>query len=397
VEEKRISPPDINKLNVQLSGSGDRPKSIEKSADSGTTSIPEIFVPEDDDNDLITSPVANSIPENKIKAPHSETKSNSSTEKPQPEKEKKEHKHRRPSRKKNTMQDVESLCKHVDPTTIFPSRNKIGKGGYGEVYTAKDIRNSQTIAIKVMIQTVADDLDGIVNEIKVLASCKHANIVNYIESYYWNDHIWVIMEYCDGGTLNRMISEVELQESQIAYLFKDLLKALTYLHALNIVHRDIKSDNILLNLDGEVKLADLGLCAEIKKGEEKKTMAGSKYWMPPEMIKRDTYNVKADIWSLGCLGFEMVQGFPPYCDYKPVKAMFRIATVGAPTLKQPDKWSQPLKDFLFTKIFLMNPEQRGTAAELLEHPFIQKACKREKLVQAIEIVFLGSSLRMNGF
>jgi len=100
VEEKRISPPDINKLNVQLSGSGDRPKSIEKSADSGTTSIPEIFVPEDDDNDLITSPVANSIPENKIKAPHSETKSNSSTEKPQPEKEKKEHKHRRPSRKK---------------------------------------------------------------------------------------------------------------------------------------------------------------------------------------------------------------------------------------------------------------------------------------------------------
>jgi len=230
--------------------------------DSGGNSIPEIFVPEDDDNDIIITPTSSSPQENKVIIPNNTVNSNSGTEKP--EQEKKDHKQNR-NRKKNTMQDVENLCKHVDATTIFPSRNKIGRGGYGEVYTAKDIRTNQTIAIKVMIQSVADDLDGIINEIKILTSCKHPNIVNYIESYYWNDRIWVIMEYCDGGTLNRMISEVELQESQIAYLLKELLKALIYLHSLNIVHRDIKSDNILLNLDGEVKLADLGLCAEIKK------------------------------------------------------------------------------------------------------------------------------------
>jgi len=126
-------------------------------------------------------------------------------------------------------------------------------------------------------------------------------------------------------------------------------------------------------------------------------MAGSKYWMPPEMIKRETYNFKADIWSLGCLCFEMLQGFPPYNDFKPVKAMFRTATVGAPALKQPDKWSPVLKDLMFSKMFLMNPDERAGGPELLEHQFLQKACKREKLVQAIEIVFLGSSLRMNGF
>jgi len=136
---------------------------------------------------------------------------------------------------------------------------------------------------------------------------------------------------------------------------------------------------------------------KLKKGDEKKTMAGSKYWMPPEMIKRENYNAKVDIWSLGCLCFEMLQGFPPYNDFKPIKAMFRIATVGAPVLKQPDKWSSQLKDLLFTKMFIMNPELRAGAPEILEHPFLYKACKREKLVQAIEIVFLGNSLRMNGF
>jgi len=188
-----------------------------------------------------------------------------------------------------------------------------------------------------------------------------------------------------------------MSESQIAYVLTHILNGLAFLHSRNCIHRDIKGDNVLLNLNGDVKLADLGLCASLKEGEnERVTVAGSRFWMAPEMINRKPYNYQVDIWSLGALTYEMCHGYPPYHNFRSIKALFTTATVGAAPMRNPDKWSSLLKDIMY-QMMRFDPTTRPTAQILCQHNFLSKACPKKKLVQAIEIVFLGNSLRMNGF
>jgi len=193
------------------------------------------------------------------------------------------------------------------------------------------------------------------------------------------------MEYCDAGTLKQLLV-MELGENQIAHIIQQVLNGLQYLHSIKKIHRDIKSANILLSMNGDVKLADFGLCVEgFEEGNS--GMAGSKYWMAPEMSKRQLYNCKVDIWSLGALLVECMEGSPPYSQFKPLKALFLSATQGAPPLKRPGKWSDSLKDFL-SLCFTKDPSKRPNSNELLEHDFISKSCERKELVNSLKLVFM---------
>ena len=129
----------------------------------------------------------------------------------------------------------------------------------------------------------------IISEIEVMRQHQHASIVNYIESYLTcgGHELWVVMEYLDGGALTDVVTETVLSEGQVAGIVYRCLDALAFLHRREIIHRDIKSDNVLLGMKGEVKLTDFGFCAQLSpERDRRETLVGTPYWMAPEVVSR---------------------------------------------------------------------------------------------------------------
>lgn len=260
-----------------------------------------------------------------------------------------------------------------DPEKLFEQLSVLGKGTFGTVYKMRNRLTNEIVAIKEIVLGSQDEMDIVRREIRILHDCSHRNIVAYRGTYLTLSALWIAMEYCAGGSVDGIYKrlKVPLTEPLIAYVCREVLEGLLYLHAHHKIHRDIKGGNVLLTERGEVKLADFGVSTELLHTLSKRnSFIGTLYWMAPEAIQEKEYDERADVWSLGITVIEMAEGCPPRSGYPYARALFAIPKEPPPRLTQrADIWSPLLHKFV-ERMLEKDPRKRPTAQQMLLDPFL---------------------------
>ncbi|KAE8701744.1 Mitogen-activated protein kinase kinase kinase 1 [Hibiscus syriacus] len=286
-----------------------------------------------------------------------------------------------------TSNDNDSSSSTTEPASnIFPNgRFKrtitdwekgelLGRGSFGSVFEGIS-DNGFFFAVKEvsLLDQGSQGKQSIIqleHEIALLSQFEHENIVQYYGTEKDDSKLYIFLELVTKGSLLNLYQKYHLRDSQVSAYTRQILHGLKYLHDRNVVHRDVKCANILVDVSGSVKLADFGL-AKATKLNDVKSCKGTAFWMAPEVVnqKRHGYGLPADIWSLGCTVLEMLTGRIPYYYLECMQALFRIGRGQPPVV--PDSLSKDARDFILLCL-QVNPDARPTADVLLQHPFVKR-------------------------
>lgn len=265
----------------------------------------------------------------------------------------------------------------------------IGQGSFGSVYLALHTVTGELLAVKQVetpspgVPSANDQkkksmIDALKREIGLLRELQHPNIVQYLGCSSSADYLNIFLEYVPGGSVQTMLNSYgALREPLVRSFVRQIVTGLAYLHGRDIVHRDIKGANILVDNKGGIKISDFGISKKMEasnvlggaaNNKNRPSLQGSVFWMAPEVVKQTKYTRKSDVWSLGCLVVEMMTGNHPYPDCSQLQAIFKIGgSKASPSI--PEEASEEAKHFL-AQTFEIDDRERPDADELLLSPFL---------------------------
>ncbi|KAJ2503493.1 Protein kinase of the Mitotic Exit Network [Coemansia sp. RSA 1972] len=264
--------------------------------------------------------------------------------------------------------------------TNYQLGNCIGRGQFGSVYRALDLETGEMVAVKQisLAGQDTDNLDDVMQEVELLKSLSNPRIVRYYGFVKTDAHLNLVMEFVENGSLSATLKSFGAfpERLVLAYAVK-IIEGLMYLHARDVVHCDLKACNILTTKNGNTKLTDFGVSLNLKlrRPDDASLVAGTPYWMAPEIIQLEGACTASDIWSLGCTVIELLTGKPPYSGLMQMAALYRIVEDEHPPI--PDGISEELKNFLLL-CFRKEPSDRPTAAELMNHQWTQQYRRNRK-------------------
>ena len=269
------------------------------------------------------------------------------------------------------------------PTIKWHKGALIGAGSFGNVFLGMNAKTGLLMAVKQVELPSGDShndqrkknmLEALEREIKLLKTLQHENIVQYLDSFADGTHLNIFLEYVPGGSIVALLRNYgAFEEPLVRNFVRQILQGLSFLHAREIVHRDIKGANILVDNKGGIKISDFGISKKVESDllvsarAHRPSLQGSVFWMAPEVVKQTSYTRKADIWSLGCLVVEMISGTHPWAELNQMQALFQIGLSRKPSL--PDEVSSECIDFL-NSTFEIDYTNRPSADELLQHAFL---------------------------
>lgn len=298
-----------------------------------------------------------------------------------------------PARQTQRVSSLPPMYVDVDPRLHFHAFQPVGKGGSGSVYFATPYANpTSRVALKRVSPSTRAKSKALENEIRTMHALRHPNIVQCHEAYSFEGSVWIVMEAMDVGCLTHVLDFLRvkgylLSESHIAYILRETLLGLWTMHSHRCMHRDIKSDNILVSSSGEIKLGDFEYTAVLTEDTPKRnTIVGTAWWMAPETVRSSYYDYGADVWSIGILSVECAEWVPPLFGMESGKAMEVIrsgATIQG--FKRPDMWSVEFADFV-RGCLTRDRSLRYTVPDLLRHPFLEKACSQVQIANVFRAV-----------
>lgn len=277
---------------------------------------------------------------------------------------------------------LEAIEKEESGPSSWIKGRLIGSGSFGTVYLGMNSFTGELMAVK-QVELPSDEsesaqrkksmVDALQREMDILRELQHENIVQYLGTNSEDNVLNIFLEYVPGGSVATLLANYgEFNESLIRNFVRQILQGLKYLHGQNIIHRDIKGANVLVDNKGCIKISDFGISKKIEAKlltSNRVSLQGSVFWMAPEVVKQTSYTLKADIWSLGCLIIEMFSGTHPFPEFTQMQAIFRLGNSGAPTV--PPDCTDDAKDFL-QQTFAIDHTKRPTADDLLKHPFMKR-------------------------
>nr|BAA84943.1 NIK-related kinase [Mus musculus domesticus] len=316
--------------------------------------------------------------------------------------------------------EVTDLGQLPDPTGIFSLDKAIGLGTYGRIFLGIHEKTGSLVAVKVMSARktplpeigrrvrvnkyqksvgwrYSDEEEDLRTELNLLRKYSfHKNIVTFYGAFFklnppgHQHQLWMVMELCAAGSVTdvvRMTRNQSLKEDWIAYICREILQGLAHLHAHQVIHRDIKGQNVLLTHDAEVKIVDFGVSAQVSRTNGRRnSFIGTPYWMAPEVIHCDedprcSYDYRSDVWSVGITAIEMAEGAPPLCKLQPLEALCVILREAVPKVKS-SGWSRKFQNFMencMIKNFLFRP----TSGNMLLHPFVHDIKNERRVVESL--------------